>query len=375
MATNTLNLRLQLKGDTAANWASSTLVPLKNEMCIESDTRKVKIGDGVNEYPDLKYINLTPEEVAELIDAANHTHDNKSVLDNTTASFTTGLLAKLNGIAEGANKTVVDSALSSTSTNPVQNKVINTALGNKVDKVTGKALSTNDFTDAYKTKLDGIAEGANKYTLPTASSTTLGGVKIGANVAISSGVISVPEGTTSAKGVVQLTDATNSTSTTTAATPASVKSAYDLANTANTAAAAAQSTADSKVGEVSIATGSANGKIAITVDGTTTEASVKGLGSSAYTNTSAFATAAQGTKADNAMPKSGGAFTGAVTLNADPTANLGAATKQYVDSQITSKLAASDAMVFKGTLGTDGTVTAVPTTGVVKGDKTVKNNL
>ena len=29
-------------------------------------------------------------------------------------------------------------------------------LNNKVDKVTGKGLSTNDFTAAYKTKLDGI---------------------------------------------------------------------------------------------------------------------------------------------------------------------------------------------------------------------------
>lgn len=32
----------------------------------------------------------------------------------------------------------------------------------KVDKVEGKGLSSNDFTNAYKTKLDGIAEQANK---------------------------------------------------------------------------------------------------------------------------------------------------------------------------------------------------------------------
>lgn len=38
---------------------------------------------------------------------------------------------KLDGIEDGANKTIVDSALSSTSTNPVQNKVINAALDNK----------------------------------------------------------------------------------------------------------------------------------------------------------------------------------------------------------------------------------------------------
>lgn len=58
--------------------------------------------------------------------------------------------------------TPVDSALSPTSENPVQNKVIKEALDNKVDKVSGKGLSKNDFTDALKTKLDGIEEEAEK---------------------------------------------------------------------------------------------------------------------------------------------------------------------------------------------------------------------
>ena len=38
------------------------------------------------------------------------------------------MVTKLNGIATGATKNTVDSALSSTSTNPVQNKVVNAAL-------------------------------------------------------------------------------------------------------------------------------------------------------------------------------------------------------------------------------------------------------
>ena len=54
---------------------------------------------------------------------------------------------------------------------------VNTALAKKVDAVSGKGLSTNDFTAAYKSKLDGIASGANNYTLPVASTTTLGGIK------------------------------------------------------------------------------------------------------------------------------------------------------------------------------------------------------
>ena len=56
--------------------------------------------------------------------------------------------------------------------------------------------------------------------------------------------VSVADGSTSVKGIVQLTNSTSSTSTTTAATPNSVKSAYDLANTAKTNAATAQTRAD-----------------------------------------------------------------------------------------------------------------------------------
>ena len=103
--------------------------------------------------------------------------------------------------------------------------------------------------------------------------------------------ISVANGTTSAKGVVQLTDSTSSTSTTTAATPNSVKSAYDLANTAKTNAATAKTTADSKIGSVSLASGTNNGTVKLTVDGTSTDnIAVKGLGSAAYTESASYAT-------------------------------------------------------------------------------------
>lgn len=40
-------------------------------------------------------------------------------------------------------------------------------LSAKVDKVAGKGLSTNDFTDLLKSKLDGMEEGANKYIHPS----------------------------------------------------------------------------------------------------------------------------------------------------------------------------------------------------------------
>ena len=46
--------------------------------------------------------------------------------------------------------TKIDSELSSESNNAVQNKVITEALNNKVDKMLGKQLSTNDFTNEDK---------------------------------------------------------------------------------------------------------------------------------------------------------------------------------------------------------------------------------
>ena len=50
-----------------------------------------------------------------------------------------------------------------------------------------------------------------------------------------------------------------------------------------------------------VAEGNANGKIAVTKNGTTTQISVHGLGTAAYTASTAYATAAQGTKADSAI--------------------------------------------------------------------------
>lgn len=86
-----------------------------------------------------------------------------------------------------ADAAAVGSALSNYATQAY----VNSQVINKVDQEDGKGLSTNDYTSAEKTKLAGIAEGANKYTLPTATSSVLGGVKIGSNITSSSGTISL----------------------------------------------------------------------------------------------------------------------------------------------------------------------------------------
>ena len=81
----------------------------------------------------------------------------------------------------------------------------------KVDKVAGKGLSTNDYTTAEKNKLSGIEAGANNYTLPTASANVLGGVKVGANLTITDGVLSadaqaVDDATTTTSGLMSAAD-------------------------------------------------------------------------------------------------------------------------------------------------------------------------
>lgn len=88
---------------------------------------------------------------------------------------------------------------------------INTQLNTKVDKVDNKGLSTNDYTTEEKNKLSGIAEGANNYTLPVASTSTLGGVKVGNNLSILNGVLSSKDttystATQSASGLMSADD-------------------------------------------------------------------------------------------------------------------------------------------------------------------------
>lgn len=67
----------------------------------------------------------------------------------STEDFTTALKTKLEGIETQANKITIDNALSNSSENPVQNKVINSALSNKADSTTlsNYVLTSKILTD------------------------------------------------------------------------------------------------------------------------------------------------------------------------------------------------------------------------------------
>lgn len=118
---------------------------------------KVQTEVDLSDYAKISYVDGLVETINNRLtslESASHTHDNKSVLDATTASFTT----------------------------------------------------------KEKEKLSNIEEGANNYTLPTASATTLGGIKVGTNLSIDSeGVLSATdttyeEATTSKAGLMSATD-------------------------------------------------------------------------------------------------------------------------------------------------------------------------
>ena len=95
---------------------------------------------------------------------------------DTSATYNENNWEKL---GEMQTSITVDKAVTAGSNNPVSGGAVSTALGKKVDKVDGKQLSTEDYTTAEKTKLAGIAEGANNYTLPTASANAKGGITLG----------------------------------------------------------------------------------------------------------------------------------------------------------------------------------------------------
>ena len=119
--------------------------------------------------------------------------DNTADVDKPISTFVQAALdTKQNTLVSGANiKTIngasilgsgdyeieipevtVDDAMSATSENPVQNKVITAALADKVDVVSGKGLSANDYTDAEKQKLAGIAAGAQVNTITSVAGRT-----------------------------------------------------------------------------------------------------------------------------------------------------------------------------------------------------------
>lgn len=183
MANKIFNTRVKNKRDTETNWESKNPVLLDGEIIVVTTTSgdtRFKVGDGKKTYKQLPFQDQKTRDLIPSVDSSlSSTSTNpvqnkiiKSELDkkaerDVVNATTNGLMSvadkkKLDGIADGANKITVDTSLSSTSTNPVQNKIINSALSGKAGTSVATTSANGLMSAADKTKLNGVATGANK---------------------------------------------------------------------------------------------------------------------------------------------------------------------------------------------------------------------
>lgn len=115
---------------TSANAIDETLTLTKAQMVATND----------NLMPE-KYLTICQD------DGKIYLYDKSNSIDVSTGRFR---------VFEGAGSITIDDEPTQGSTNAVQSGGTYSALDEKVDKESGKGLSTNDYTDAEKSKLAGI---------------------------------------------------------------------------------------------------------------------------------------------------------------------------------------------------------------------------
>ena len=177
-----------------------------NDLMIKTKTDNVYLPDGVT---------LLSAKLSEIVTSINAMSTDIDALP-TVSEVNTAISNAIDALIDGAPGTydTLKEISDYIATHQSEYEAIIAALAGKVDKEAGKGLSTNDYTTAEKTKLGGIEAGANNYVLPVATSSTLGGVKQGANVTIGQdGTLSATnttyaEATTTAAGLMSAADKT-----------------------------------------------------------------------------------------------------------------------------------------------------------------------
>lgn len=113
-----------------------TKVYVKNEI----DTKLQNKSD-ITHTHDISELYDNYDMISGINDAVNEKADKSVVTTSVNGLMSREDKSKLDGIATEANKTVVDSSLSSSSTNPVQNKVVTSALGGKANSSHSHSIS------------------------------------------------------------------------------------------------------------------------------------------------------------------------------------------------------------------------------------------
>lgn len=176
---------------------------------ISSLTNRVKVNE--NKLTIINGNEATTGSIANAIKQAK-SYTNTTVTaeqtraENAEQKLTSNLASEVTRAkgAESANATAIANEVErATGVEKTLNSNITQLQTQKVDKVEGKGLSTNDYTTPEKNKLAAIEAKANKYVLPAATASALGGVKIGSNITLANGgTISITKANvTSALGV------------------------------------------------------------------------------------------------------------------------------------------------------------------------------
>lgn len=122
------------------------------DLLISGETLSTLFGKILKWFSDLKSVAFSG-------DYNDLTNQPTNATTNTNGLMSKDDKTKLDGIDSGANKTTVDSELNSTSTNPVQNKVINDALNDKLSTTGTAAKATadasgNTITTSYASTIE-----------------------------------------------------------------------------------------------------------------------------------------------------------------------------------------------------------------------------
>jgi len=116
---------IQIRRDTASNWTSANPVLAQGELGAETDTSKIKIGDGSTAWSSLSY----------LIDAGGYiTATSTNTLSNKTLAATT-----LSGQLTGADQTV--SAINLKDYGEITNALGNTTGAKTIDLTAGNSVT------------------------------------------------------------------------------------------------------------------------------------------------------------------------------------------------------------------------------------------
>lgn len=176
---------------------------------VSSLTNRVKVNE--NKLTIINGNESTTGSIANAIKQAKSYTDTTVTAEQTRAEaaeqkLTSDLASEVTRAkgAESANATAIANEVErATGVEETLNSNITQLQAQKVDKVEGKGLSTNDYTTPEKNKLAAIEAEANKYVLPAATASALGGVKIGSNITLANGgTISITKANvTSALGV------------------------------------------------------------------------------------------------------------------------------------------------------------------------------